>query len=133
MDKHDTDNDGKIDQIVHYSRRGQVSKIEVDTNADEVMDRFQYYERDRVIRIERDTDYDRKIDCWDFFEDEKRVRQERDTAGTGKVDAVIYFDDQERPLRMKRDYERMDFSKPFPNSRKACSFSTPRIPTKTVL
>ena len=42
--KRDTNNDGKVDQVVHLDRSGKLSRVEIDSNADEVMDRFHYKE-----------------------------------------------------------------------------------------
>ncbi len=60
----DIDEDGKIDQVAYFDRRGRIIRLEIDNNADGVMDRFQYYEGEEIIRIERDSDNDRQIDGW---------------------------------------------------------------------
>jgi antitoxin component YwqK of YwqJK toxin-antitoxin module len=104
--RRDTNEDGKIDQIALFDRRGKLIMIEIDSNADEVMDRFQYYEKEQIIRVERDTDHDRQIDCRDYFEAGKRVRQERSSTDTGRVIQVIQFDSEERPLKMQKDTTR---------------------------
>ena len=65
--KKDSNKDGKIDQIAYFDKRGRIIKLEIDSNADEIMDRFQYYEQEHLKRVERDTDHDRKIDAWDYF------------------------------------------------------------------
>jgi len=96
--KRDTDEDGKIDQIAYFDKRGRIIKLEIDGNGDEAMDRFQFYEEEKLVRIERDTDHDRKVDCRDFIRDDKRIRQERDSGGSGRVNQVILFDDLELPL-----------------------------------
>jgi hypothetical protein len=72
--KKDLDNDGKIDQVAYFDKRGKIIKLEIDSNADEIMDRFQYYEQEYLKRVERDTNHDRKIDAWDYFEAGKRIR-----------------------------------------------------------
>ena len=76
--KYDTNQDGMVDQIVYLDGRGRPVRVEIDSNADDIMDRFQYYEKGKPARVEGDTDYDQKIDCWDYYEKGKRVRQERD-------------------------------------------------------
>jgi antitoxin component YwqK of YwqJK toxin-antitoxin module len=101
--KQDTNEDGLIDQIAHFDKRGKIIKLEIDSNADEVMDRFQYYEKEQIIKVERDTDHDRQIDCRDYFEAGKRVRQERSSTDTGLVNQVIQFDPEERPLKIRKD------------------------------
>lgn len=69
--KRDTNKDGKIDQIAHLDKDGKITKLEVDSNADGIMDKFQYYKKGEIIRVERDTNYDQKIDTWDYFEQGK--------------------------------------------------------------
>ena len=68
--KRDTNEDGKIDQIAHFTEDGKISKLEIDNNGDGTMDRFQYYENEEIIRAERDDDYDRRVDTWDYFKEE---------------------------------------------------------------
>ena len=46
--KRDTDNDGRIDQIVHFDEGGKIIKLEMDSNSDGYMG-FQYYENEQVI------------------------------------------------------------------------------------
>ena len=58
----DTDNDGRIDQIACFDEGGKIIKLEIDSNSDGDMDRFQYYKNEQVIRIETDSNHDRKID-----------------------------------------------------------------------
>jgi len=80
--KRDTDEDGKIDQIALFDKRGKLVRLESDSNADEIMDRFQHYEDEQIKRVERDTNYDQKIDIWDYFEAGKRIRHERASKDT---------------------------------------------------
>jgi len=101
--RRDVDKDGKIDQIALFDRRGKLIRLEIDSNADEVMDRFQYYEKEQLIRVEMDTNHDQRIDCRDYFEAGKRTRYERLSSDTGQVIQVIQFDSQERPLNMQKD------------------------------
>jgi antitoxin component YwqK of YwqJK toxin-antitoxin module len=84
--RQDTNEDGKIDQVALFDKRGRIIKLEIDSNADEVMDRFQYYEKER-----------------DYFESGKRTRHERLSSDTGQVIQVVQFDSQERPLKMQKD------------------------------
>ncbi len=99
----DTDEDGKIDQVAHFDKKGRLIRLEIDGNADGIMDRFQYYEGDVIKEVERDRNYDRQIDTWDFFEQGKRIRHERAATDTGRLEQIIVFDAQERPLEIKRD------------------------------
>ena len=98
----DTDNDGKIDRIIHFDARGRAVQFDIDTNADEIMDRFQYYEKQALVRAERDSDYDGKIDGIDYFKNNKRVRLDRINK-KGRIHQTIHFDEEERPLKVEKD------------------------------
>lgn len=98
----DTDNDGKIDRIIHVTDKGLTERFDIDTNADGVMDRFQYYENGVMVCAERDTDFDGVIDAKDFYEKEKRVRFEQ-LDKSGRLNQTIDFDAQERPREFRRD------------------------------
>jgi hypothetical protein len=50
--KRDTTGDGRIDQIAHFGKGGKLIKLEIDSNADEVMDQFQYYEDGKIKRVD---------------------------------------------------------------------------------
>jgi antitoxin component YwqK of YwqJK toxin-antitoxin module len=100
--KRDTDGDGKTDQVAYFDKKGRIVKLEIDGNADEVMDQSQHYEKEQIIRVERDTDHDQQIDCLDYFESGKRIRQER-LSNTGRMVQMIQFDSQERPLKIQKD------------------------------
>ena len=101
----DTDKDGKIDQIGHFDSTGKLVKLDLDSNKDGVMDRFQYYRDGEIVRIEGDKNADGKIDSWDHFEAGKRVRSEQASFETGKVNQITTFDAQERPWMMQKDTE----------------------------
>ena len=85
--KSDSNKDGKIDQIAHFDDKGKLVKLELDSNGDEVMDRFQYYREEQVVRVEADRNFDGKIDSWDYFESGKRVKHEQASFQTGRVEA----------------------------------------------
>jgi len=75
--RRDTNDDGKVDQIAYLDDGGNLVKLEVDSNADGIMDRFQYYQDGEVVRVERDTNGDKKVDTWDHLRDGKRVNRDR--------------------------------------------------------
>ena len=97
----DTDEDGKIDQNAFFDKRGKLIRLESDSNADEIMDRFQYYENELINRVERDTNYDWKIDSWDYFEAGRRIRHERASTETGSINQIVQFDSEERLLKIQ--------------------------------
>ena len=98
----DTDKDGKIDQIAYVDKRGNLIRLTIDSNADGVFDKTQFYQDGKIVRIESDRDFDGKVDARDLFENEKRVRHERLSADD-RIQQIIVFDEQERPLTMERD------------------------------
>ncbi|MFP4040305.1 MAG: hypothetical protein ACLFS7_07155 [Desulfosudaceae bacterium] len=100
--KQDTTDDGRVDQIVYFDPRGKIELVEIDSNNDGVMDRYQYYQQETLARVERDTDHDGNLDCQDYFKKGKRVRQKR-LNPDGNVDQVIEFNDSEQPQMMKKD------------------------------
>ncbi|MDH3829525.1 MAG: hypothetical protein OET21_19020, partial [Desulfobacterales bacterium] len=63
-----------IDQIAHFDSSGRICKLEVDSNRDGVMDKFQMYLDGNLEKIESDRNYDQKIDNWDYFIEGKRTR-----------------------------------------------------------
>ena len=54
----DTDKNGEIDDIAHFDKRRKIIKLNIDSNADAIMDRFQYCKAEVIKRIERDTNHD---------------------------------------------------------------------------
>ena len=109
--RQDTNEDGKIDQIALFDKHGRIIKLEIDSNADELMDRFQYYEKEQIIRVERDTDHDQQIDCRDYFEAGKRTRHERLSNHTGRVEKITLYDAEGLPRESLHDLDidgRMD-------------------------
>jgi len=99
----DTNKDGKTDRIAHLNVHGKIIRLKIDSNADGVMDLFQYYAHEQVIRVESDSNHNRKIDQWNYFEDGKRTRCERASTETGRVNLIIDFDQQECPLKIRKD------------------------------
>ena len=99
----DSNKDGKIDQIAHLNPQGKVIKLCIDSNADGIMDRFQYYENEFLVRVEGDGNHNGRIDTWDYLKGGKRIRHERDSNESGQVDQIVIFDDEERPFKMMRD------------------------------
>jgi antitoxin component YwqK of YwqJK toxin-antitoxin module len=104
--RQDTNEDGKIDQIAFFDKRGRIIKLEIDSNADELMDRFQYYEKEQIIRVERDTDHDQQIDCRDYFEAGKRTRHEKLSDDTGRDERITDYDADGLPSESRHDLDR---------------------------
>jgi len=102
--RQDTNEDGKIDQIALFDKRGRIIKLEIDSNADEVMDRFQYYEKEQIIRVESDADLNGRIDTWEYYKNGQLARVERDEKGIGKISLKIFYrNDKKYRLIMDKD------------------------------
>ena len=101
--RRDTDKDGRIDQVAHLDENGHIAVLEIDTDADGIMDRFQYYRNGQVVRMERDRDADGVIDTRDVFEHGKRRRHQRFPTASDPVGQIIDFDDLERPANIRKD------------------------------
>ena len=94
--KQDTDKDGRIDRIAHLDKDGEILRLEIDSDGDGFMDRFQYYDQGKIIRLEADRNHDGKTDSRDYFEDGKRTRHEEYSLETGRINPIIYFDKDEK-------------------------------------
>jgi hypothetical protein len=107
--RQDTNEDGKIDQIALFDRRGKIIKLEIDSNADELMDRFQYYEREQIIwfyngdeeaiRAEKDLTGDSRVDTWYHYHKGSLITVEEDTNADGKPDLWEEFDESEAMVK----------------------------------
>lgn len=100
--KKDSDGDGKIDRITCFDAFGKISRFEIDTNADGIMDSFQIYADEKLVRAERDLDFNGKTDCIDYFTEGKRNRQER-LNGSGRISQITEFDENQQPSLVKKD------------------------------
>lgn len=98
----DLDQDGHVDQVAHYDTRGKLLLLELDSNGDGIMDRFQHYKGPELTRVEGDLDNDGKIDIKDFYEKGRRRLQEQ-LGPNGKVRQRARFDDQDNPLSVAQD------------------------------
>ncbi len=112
----DRDGDGRVDQWI-FRERGEISRVELDENADGRPDRFIHYDLDthQIARVEEDSnadgasdswteyvdgrvarrrgdgDYDGSIDTWTFYRVGIITRHEQDTTGNGFRDRVGYY------------------------------------------
>ncbi len=60
----DTNYDSKIDRVEFYDTRGQISRLETDTNNDGIIDEWVTFDREIPIKKEKDTNADGKPDVW---------------------------------------------------------------------
>jgi antitoxin component YwqK of YwqJK toxin-antitoxin module len=100
--RRDLDHDGRVDQVAHYDAKGKLRLLEVDSNGNGIMDRFQHYEGAEMTRVEGDLDDDGHIDITDYYDKGRRRRQER-LGPDGQVRQRAIFDDADRPLSVSQD------------------------------
>lgn len=98
----DLDQDGHVDQVAHYDARGKLLLVELDSNGNGIMDRFQHYEGPELTLVEGDLNDDGQIDVKDFYEKGRRRHQEQ-LGPKGKVRQRADFDDQDKPLSVAQD------------------------------
>jgi 5-hydroxyisourate hydrolase-like protein (transthyretin family) len=98
----DIDQDGRADQIAHYDADGGLLLLEVDSNKDGVMDRFQHYKGPELTRVEGDLDHDGLVDIKDYYEKGRRYRQEQ-LDRRGRIRQRALFDEDDNPLTVARD------------------------------
>lgn len=98
----DLDRDGQVDQVAHFGADGKLRLLEVDSNNDGIMDRFQHYQGPELTRVEGDLDNDGLIDIKDYYEHGRRRRQELLNADGG-VRQRARFDEDDSPLSVSQD------------------------------
>jgi len=88
----DRDGDGRVDQWI-FRERGEISRIELDENADGRPDRFIYYDLDthQIARVEEDSNADGKSDSWTDYVDGKIARRRGDGDFDGSIDTWTFY------------------------------------------
>src|SRR5205823_1091388 len=78
-------------QPVYDRETGKLTLLKYDSKGDGTPDTFSYMDGTRVVRIEIDTDRDGKVDRWEYYSgDEKLERVGSSRANDGNVDAWSY-------------------------------------------
>ena len=104
----DTFKDGKIDQIAYVDKRGNPIRLTIDSNADGIFDKTQFYQDGKfdtryefvdghVARSTRDTDADEKVNVWQTYRNDLPVEQKTDGDGDGRNERVVLFDEKGQP------------------------------------
>ncbi len=85
----DSNNDGKVDQISHHAGQKNPALVEVDSDFDGHIDRWEYYQPDgKLVKIGA-TRQGGAPDTWVFTDDKGQVvRREYDDDRDGRVDRV---------------------------------------------
>jgi hypothetical protein len=88
----DENADGRPDRSIHYDLDShQIARVEEDTNADGASDSWTEYRDGQVSRRRGDGDYDGSVDTWTFYRAGTITRHERDTTGNGFRDRVGHY------------------------------------------
>lgn len=109
--KYDADADGRVDTW-SYMDGARVVRIELDTNKDSAVDRWEYYQPDQriekvgtsrggdgapdtwayyseagtIVRLDLSTKYNGTVDRVEYYRGGALIRAEQDTTGDGRVD-----------------------------------------------
>ncbi len=99
----DQNGDGRPDVWRHYDARGQVTKVDVDTNFDGKPDVEEYYERGVLVRRESDRNFNGQADLVEEFDatTHGQTRSVVDIDYDGTADLLVLFRDG-RPVFSKR-------------------------------
>jgi hypothetical protein len=89
----DRNGDGRPDVWRVYDRRGQLSKVAIDTNLDGRSDVQEYYERGALVRRESDRNFDDRVDLVEEFDPttHEEVRSTVDVDFDGIADLLVLF------------------------------------------
>jgi len=98
----DQNGDGRPDVWRHFDRRGQLTKVDVDTNFDGKPDVEEYYVRGVLVRRESDRNFNGQADLIEEFDaTEGQTRSVIDVDFDGTADLLVLFRDG-RPVFSKR-------------------------------
>ncbi len=79
--------DGVIDTWAFHDDEGRVSRVEVSTRRDGVVDRWEHYDAGVLVRVETDADRDGRVDGWSTYVDGILSTTAADADGDGAPDA----------------------------------------------
>jgi hypothetical protein len=87
----------------YYDRWGRLVRLEVDSNRDGMPDRISHHKgQKQPTRVDVDTDFDARIDRWEYYEGVKLVKVGAARRGGGP-DMWQVLDDQGRVVRREYD------------------------------
>ena len=75
-----------VDAWAFHDPRGQVTRVEVSTARDGVIDRWEHYEAGVLVRVEADTDGDGRVDSWSSYVNGILSATASDEDGDGRID-----------------------------------------------
>ena len=78
--------DGVIDTWAFHDDEGRVSRVEVSTGRDGVVDRWEHYDAGVLVRVETDADRDGRVDGWSTYVDGILSTTAADADGDGAPD-----------------------------------------------
>ena len=80
--------DQVVDAWAFHDDDGRVKRVEVSTNRDGIIDRWEHYENGLMLRVEADTDGDNRIDSWSTYVDGILSTTASDEDRDGRPDRV---------------------------------------------
>lgn len=104
--EYDSNGDGKPDFITHHRASGTPELIEIDTNLDGHLDRWEYYDASGALVKIGAAEHGERPDRWTFMGPDafpRRVEYDRD--GNGKPERIELFD-KGRLVRVEVDGDR---------------------------
>jgi len=91
----DQNGDGRPDVWRHYDARGELTRVDIDTNFDGRADRQEYYQSGALVRRELDRNFDDRVDLVEDFDavSHEHVRSVLDVDFDGAADLLVLFQD----------------------------------------
>lgn len=81
---------------------GQLQLLKYDSNDDREMDTWSYMAGTKVVRIEIDTDADGLVDRWEYYNAGERIEKIGSSRGRdGSADSWVYYGDDGRIVRVE--------------------------------
>jgi hypothetical protein len=97
----------KGDVQAYYDRWGRLERIETDSNGDGKRDRISHHAgKKNPGLVEIDTDFDNRVDRWEYYDDSGRLLRIGVSRGGGTPDMWQILDGQGRVLRREYDDDR---------------------------
>ncbi len=81
--------DGNLDAWAYYDQAGALSRIEVSTAGDFIIDRWEHYDGGRLVRVEQDTNGDSRPDTWYAYVDGVLIETVFDDDADGQPDRRV--------------------------------------------
>jgi hypothetical protein len=102
-----TEDPGRIQGV--YDAAGKLQMLTYDNNADGKVDTWSHMDGSRIIQIDIDTDGDRVVDRWEYYTRDQHIEKVGSSSmRDGKVDAWAYYAADGSILKLERSRKRND-------------------------